>query len=134
MTAPDPLRPAGKEEPGPPREADGPVFAAPWEAQAFAMAVMLHERGHFTWREWTEGLSREIAAAQARGERDDGTGYYGYWLGALERLLADKGLVGDDERRAREAEWARAAAGTPHGRPIELPPRPHRPGRGQRVP
>src|SRR6059036_1699419 len=53
-----------------PRDAEGPVFRAPWEAQAFGMAVMLHARGHFTWKEWAERLAGEIAAAQARGARE----------------------------------------------------------------
>ncbi|PYN02439.1 MAG: nitrile hydratase accessory protein [Candidatus Rokuibacteriota bacterium] len=54
-----------------PRDAEGPVFRAPWEAQAFAMAVMLHERGHFTWKEWANRLAGEIAAAKTGGEPDD---------------------------------------------------------------
>ena len=66
--------------PGIPREDEGPVFRAPWEAQAVAMAVVLHERGHFTWKEWAERLAGEIAGAKARGETDDGRRYYEYWL------------------------------------------------------
>jgi len=85
-----------------PRDAEGPVFRAPWEAQAFGMAVMLHERGHFTWKEWAERLAGEIAAAQARGESDDGTRYYYFWLAALERLVADKRLVLEDELATRK--------------------------------
>ena len=34
-----------------PRDAEGPVFAEPWQAQAFALAVKLSEQGHFTWKE-----------------------------------------------------------------------------------
>jgi nitrile hydratase accessory protein len=107
---------------GLPRDADGPVFRAPWEAQAFAMAVRLHERGLFTWREWTEGLAAEIAAARERGEPDDGTRYYEHWLTALERLAAAKGLVSLSELLTRKDAWDRAARATPHGRPVELPP------------
>ena len=69
-----------------PRDAEGPVFRAPWEAQAFGMAVMLHERGHFTWKEWAARLSDEIGAAKVRGEQDDGSRYYYFWLAALEIL------------------------------------------------
>ena len=76
-----------------PRDAEGPVFRAPWEAQAFGMAVMLHERGHVTWKEWAQRLADEIAAATSRGESDDGTRYYYFWLAALEKLVADKRLV-----------------------------------------
>jgi nitrile hydratase accessory protein len=106
-----------------PRDEDGPVFRAPWEAQAFGMAVALHEGGHFTWKEWAARLSDEIAAAHRRGEHDDGQRYYHYWLGALEKLVADKKLVLADELRTRKDEWDRAARATPHGQPIELPPR-----------
>lgn len=103
-----------------PRDADGPVFRAPWEAQAFGMAVALHESGRFTWHEWARYLADEIAAALARGERDDGTRYYHYWLAALEKIVADKGLVAAAEIMTRKDEWDRAARETPHGRPIEL--------------
>src|SRR5262249_55514229 len=56
-----------------PRDEEGPVFAEPWQAQAFAMAVKLSEQGHFTWKEWASALADEITAAQARGESDDGS-------------------------------------------------------------
>ena len=105
-----------------PHDEGGPVFRAPWEAQAFAMAVVLHERGHFTWPEWAACLADEIAAATARGE-DDGRRYYRHWLAALERLVADKGLVLEDELSARHGEWVEAARTTPHGKPIILPGR-----------
>jgi len=106
-----------------PRDAEGPVFRAPWEAQAFGMAVVLHERGHFSWKEWAERLSDEIAAAKARGESDDGTRYYYFWLGALEKLVAEKGLVLANELSERKDAWDRAARATPHGQPIVLPGR-----------
>jgi nitrile hydratase accessory protein len=103
-----------------PRDDDGPIFRAPWEAQAFAMAVLLHERGAFTWPEWSARLADEIAAATARGEDDDGRRYYRHWLTALEKVVAEKGLIGDDERRARHEAWVEAARTTPHGKPIVL--------------
>lgn len=103
-----------------PRDADGPVFREPWEAQAFAMAVKLHEQGHFTWPEWADRLAKEIADARARGEHDDGTGYYLHWLTALEKLVADKGLLNPAELVERKDAWDAAARATPHGQPIEL--------------
>ena len=33
------------------------VFAEPWQAEAFALAVALHEKGLFSWSEWAEALS-----------------------------------------------------------------------------
>ena len=107
-----------------PRDDDGPVFRAPWEAQAFSMAVMLHERGHFTWKEWTTRLADEIAAATARGEDDDGRRYYRHWLAALEQLVAELGIVPAGELRARYDAWSEAARRTPHGQPIVLGGRP----------
>ena len=106
-----------------PRDEEGPVFRAPWEAQAFAMAVMLHERGHFAWTEWACRLADEIAAARARGEQDDGKRYYHFWLAALEKLVADKRIVLADELQARRYAWEEAARNTPHGQPIVLPGR-----------
>ena len=103
-----------------PRDAEGPVFRAPWEAQAFGMAVALHERGCFAWKEFVRSLTDEIAAAKARGESDDGSRYYEYWLTALERLVAAKGLVLTPELLTRKDEWDEAARATPHGRPIVL--------------
>ena len=122
MTGPGSPAPAADLDALPriPRDAEGPVFRAPWEAQAFAMAVRLHERGHFTWKEWAARLADEIAAARDRGEADDGSRYYYFWLSALEKLVADKRLVMADELAARKDEWDRAARETPHGQPIEL--------------
>ena len=106
-----------------PRDDEGPVFKAPWEAQAFAMALALHTRGVFAWREWADVLAAELAAAAARGEPDDGTHYYEHWLAALEKLVARKKLITGDELEHRVDEWDAAARATPHGKPIELPPR-----------
>jgi len=106
-----------------PRDDEGPVFKAPWEAQAFAMTLTLHTRGVFTWREWADALAAELAAAAARGEPDDGTHYYEHWLAALEKLVAKKKLILGDELERRVDEWDAAARATPHGKPITLPPR-----------
>lgn len=103
-----------------PRDAEGPVFKEPWEAQAFAMAVKLHEAGCFTWREWADLLAQEIRAARERGDPDLGTTYYRHWLAALEKLVAEKGLVRGEELARRRAQWEAAARETPPGHPIEL--------------
>ncbi|MGH6693420.1 MAG: nitrile hydratase accessory protein [Burkholderiales bacterium] len=103
-----------------PRDEGGPVFKAPWEAQAFAMTLSLHASGVFTWREWAAALAAELAAAAARGEPDDGTHYYEHWLAALETLVARKNVVRRPELERRVDEWDAAARATPHGRPIEL--------------
>jgi nitrile hydratase accessory protein len=105
-----------------PRDAEGPVFREPWEAQAFAMALALHSRGLFTWPEWAATLGEEIKRAQAAGDPDTGETYYRHWLAALERLVAAKGVT-DAPTLARYREaWDHAADRTPHGMPIELKP------------
>ncbi len=102
------------------RDEDGPVFAEPWQAQAFALAVKLSEQGYFTWKEWAAALAKEIRGASNRGESDDGSRYYHYWLAALERLVAAKGLSDSAELLARKEAWADAYRHTPHGKPVEL--------------
>jgi nitrile hydratase accessory protein len=105
-----------------PRDDDGPVFREPWEAQAFAMALSLHERGLFTWNEWAAALADEIKIAQAGGDPDTGTTYYRHWLATLEKLVAAKGVATlETQHRYRDA-WDHAADRTPHGKPIELRP------------
>jgi nitrile hydratase accessory protein len=103
-----------------PRDAGGPVFAEPWEAQAFALAVKLSEQGHFTWKEWAAALAEELKSAANRGEPDDGSRYYQHWLAALERLVAAKGLSDPAALNARKEAWAEAYRHTPHGKPVEL--------------
>ena len=106
--------------PGIPHDAEGPVFREPWEAQAFSMAVALHERGVFTWPEWAATLAGEIKRAQAAGDPDTGETYYQHWLAALERLVAEKGIASRDTLTRYRDAWDRAADRTPHGKPIEL--------------
>ena len=103
-----------------PRDEAGPVFAAPWQAQAFAMAVQLSAAGHFTWTEWTTALGAQLQAAAERGAPDDGSRYFEHWLAALENLLSAKGVAGKGEIDALAAAWERAAHATPHGKPILL--------------
>lgn len=103
------------------RGGDGaPVFAAPWEAQAFAMTLALHERGLFTWDEWAAVLGAAIKAAQAAGDPDDGSTYYRHWLAAVERLVTERGIASPQALEERRAAWDRAAQATPHGEPILL--------------
>ena len=103
-----------------PRAGGDPIFKAPWEAQAFAMTLVLHERGEFTWKEWAQTLAAVIAEVRDRGEPDTGEDYYRHWLTVLERITARKGLVTDALLEQRRHEWEEAAHRTPHGQPIEL--------------
>ena len=124
MSEPEPL-PSERlfDLPRLPRDEGGPVFAEPWQAQAFALAVKLSEQGHFTWKEWAAGLAEELQAAARRGEPDDGSRYYEHWLTALERLVTAKGLTDQNALLTRREAWAEAYRATPHGTPVELAPR-----------
>ena len=96
------------------------MFAEPWQAQAFALAVRLSEQGHFTWKEWAAELARELEAAADRGEPDDGSRYYEHWVAALESLVTAKGLTDRHALEERKDAWADAYRHTPHGKPVEL--------------
>ena len=124
MTDIDPAaaRHATKEVPSIPCDAEGPVFREPWEAQAFAITLALHQRGVFSWTEWAEALARQIRAAQAAGDADLGDSYYRHWLAALEVLVAAKGASSIEELTRYQRAWGHAADRTPHGRSIELTP------------
>jgi len=103
-----------------PRDEGGTVFAEPWQAQAFAMAVRLSQQGYFTWKEWAAALAAELKAAADRGEPDDGSRYYEHWLATLERLVHAKQLTDPAELLERKEQWADAYRHTPHGKPVEL--------------
>jgi nitrile hydratase accessory protein len=115
-------RRAAEAVPSIPCDAEGPVFREPWEAQAFAMALALHQRGLFTWNEWAATLSDEIKRAQAAGDPDTGETYYRHWLNTLERLVTEKGATDAKTLSVYREAWDHAADRTPHGQPIELKP------------
>jgi nitrile hydratase accessory protein len=108
--------------PGIPRDDGGPVFREPWEAQAFAMALALHGRGLFTWKEWAAALADEIRRAQQGGDPDNGETYYRHWLATLERVVAAKGVATSETLHRYRDAWDHAADRTPHGLPIGLTP------------
>ena len=99
-----------------PRDAEGPVFKAPWEAQVFV----------FTWPQWAEALSAAIVRAQSCGDPDLGDTYYLHWVSALEVITLERGLadavqlaslaeaIADDARHHREIQLA---GGHPHHHP-----------------
>ena len=105
-----------------PQTGSDPVFREPWEAQAFAMAVTLHQQGLFTWPDWAQALAEQIASAQARGEADLGDTYYHHWLAALEKLVAARAGSSMEELARYQHAWRHAAERTPHGQPIDLEP------------
>jgi len=110
------------ELPGLPHDEAGPVFRAPWQAQAFAMTLALYERGLFTWPEWAQALAGRIRAAPAQAGEDAGDAYWRQWLETLEAMVAAKGASTADELQRYQQAWDHAADRTPHGQPIELRP------------
>lgn len=100
-----------------PRDAEGPVFAEPWQAHAFALAIRLHEQGAFTWTEWAQALSEQLKAA---GPWDDGSRYYEHWLITLEHLVTAKRLAESSTLLERRHAWEAAYRRTPHGKPVTL--------------
>jgi len=119
---PETARRAAEAIPGIPYDANGPVFRAPWEAHAFAMALALYEKGLFAWSEWSSMLGEEIKKAQAAGDPDTGETYYHHWLATLERMVAEKGATTPQALTEHYQAWERAMHRTPHGKPIELTP------------
>jgi len=95
-----------------------PTFSEPWQAQAFALVVQLHKSGHFTWSQWAQALSAELAEFENANE--DGDKYYHHWLSALEKLMGKKSIIDPVVLKQREEQWHRAAHATPHGEPILL--------------
>jgi nitrile hydratase accessory protein len=101
-----------------PRDAGGPVFAEPWQAQAFALTLQLHSAGLFTWAEWAEALGSEIREHLQHGGCTDGSDYYERWCEALEHIVVAKGASSHKVIDETSASWIRAAEATPHGMPI----------------
>lgn len=116
MTVPDEPR---TSTPCDPRD---PVFAAPWQAQAFAMVLALHERGVFTWPQWVDHFSAALARSRDRGAPDDLDAYYLSWLDALEAILVECAVARPLALASLRQAWRLAAESTPHGQPIRLNP------------
>lgn len=104
----------GDALPLPPR-GDEQVFTEPWQAQVFAMTVVLHQRGVFTWPEWAAALGRRVADGAP-----DGSDYYECWAAALQDVLAERGIASADDLERTTQAWHDAAARTPHGQAITL--------------
>lgn len=94
------------EGPGaPPRRNGEFVFEAPWEGRVFGLAVALGDAEHFPWEAFRAQLIAAIAASDRRpeGERP---AYYENWLGALKKLLVDRGILTAAEIEDRMRQFA----------------------------
>ncbi len=116
---------------------EGEVFHAAWEARVFALTLAMGATGS-----WNLDMARSARETLPNYLE---LCYYGIWLGGLERLLSERGLVAPDELAAGRALRPAApvprvlaaeqvpsllARGTPAARP---PPGPARFAPGQRV-
>jgi nitrile hydratase accessory protein len=92
---------------------DDVKFNEPWEARAFAIVVRMTNAGHFTWAEWVECFSKEVAEATAV-EADGATPktYYQQWLTAAEKMMVAKGVTSFDQLSARK--FSMSIAGSAH--------------------
>jgi len=75
--------------PGQPESGGEPVFDAPWQARAFAMAVHLNEQGVFSWTEWSDQLAGLIKNHEMHAAIHNSDDYYRIWLKALEDIAKD---------------------------------------------
>lgn len=103
-----------------PAEQSDVGFAEPWQARAFAIAVIASRQGCFTWSEWTHALGRELRLASDPDPKTEGARYFDCWLLALQSLLLAKGAVGHAELHERKHAWEDAYRRTPHGKPVSL--------------
>ena len=105
-----------------PRDEGGPVFAEPWQAQAFAIAVRLSAQGYFTgksgrlrWRQNWPTPPNGTKRMMARSTITTGLRRWRNWS-----PRKDSPIVAALFER-REA-WADAYRHTPHGQPVQLRP------------
>src|SRR4051794_14492362 len=97
-----------------------PAFREPWQANAFALVVLLHHEGRFGWDEWVRTLAEEIATSPQRADEDAELAYHRQFLAALEKIVATHGMTTPEAMQARRLAWRRAYLNTPHGHPVDL--------------
>jgi len=90
-------------------------FEAPWESQAFGMAIALHEQGHYDWEEFRQRLISEIGEWE-RSDQDERAvwDYYRHWLASFEALIKDRGLLSEEEIEERTSEFVSGARDKHH--------------------
>ena len=108
------------------RDDDGALYAGEAAARAIAIIMKLFADGHYSWPEWVDKFSVEIAPpghyrqgpeaaagaeAQLSGEGGEiNQNYARLWLAACEKLLLEKGLISSAELAGR-LEALRGVAG-----------------------
>jgi nitrile hydratase accessory protein len=98
----------------PPRSNGELVFAEPWESRAFGLAMALHAGDVFEWEEFRQQLIAAVAEAERAPDAEEPWSYYRCWLIALERVLADHGVLSAEELRERARRLGARPAGHDH--------------------
>lgn len=91
---------------------DTVTFAAPWQAQIFALVVALEKDGHFAWSRFQALLTAAIGEAPIAEQGPDH--YYRHWLAAADRLLSELDLVDTASLQQRMAKIAADRAANAH--------------------
>jgi nitrile hydratase accessory protein len=76
-----------------PRDNGALVFEELWQGRALGMAVVALDRLGVPWADFRRHLASAIAARPVGQDDSPATAYYAAWLDALERLLAERGLI-----------------------------------------
>jgi nitrile hydratase accessory protein len=77
-------------------------FEQPWESRTFGAAIALSDGGLLDFEQFRAALIAEIQGPNAGS-------YYEHWQRALERMLAQAGVVSPGELTARAERHASAA-------------------------
>lgn len=86
------------------------VFAEPWQARAFALALALSERGLFSLRDFQAALIGRITSFEKSQPIVGTADYYTRWIEALEDLLGQKGMLLGDRLSLLERDVLEDAA------------------------
>lgn len=89
-----------------PTDGEDPAFDAPWQARVFAIAIALYDLDDpAEWTEFQQYLVDRIQSVDNEAmQRDVENVYYREWIGSLEEVLLDEGVLTQTEiDRRKEA-------------------------------
>ena len=95
------------------------VFTAPWQARTFGVTMTLVDAGVLEWGPFRAALVTAVAAAErtealVAAERNVGFDYWSCWALALEHVLAECGLLAQDDIERRVSSLGARPAGQDH--------------------
>ena len=95
-------------------------FFKPWQAELFAIAVLLCDAGHLDRAELSEAVEQAISSASSSDGLSAGEESFTEALRTLESALADRGFANRREIDSAQGEWRQAYLATSHGEPVRL--------------